>query len=503
MKFLAWDVGIKNLAYSIIDYNIELKTKEIIDWGIVNLMNEVDEDEHKMKICCETNQNGNKCSSKAIFLFQDNPDKGVCKKHNSILKYKFTKFLDLSQTITCSYEIKGKKKGEVKKCSKESIAARKSNLNISYCSQHLKIIQKTETFEIYDLSNDKKKLVKGLTVLMLAKRLYQHLDNLKNVLLDVDEIIIENQPVLKNPTMKTMQILLYGYFIMNGILKDKVKNIHFFSASKKLEAYDDVDGKIIGTLSHLSGQYQVNKKAAILYTLEMIKHSAKWMGFFNTHSKKDDLADAYLTNCYFIDRKFKEKNQKITKTPTKKPKAKSEEKTEHDGDDSESDLFGSDGDVDIEDTGFGVESDSEDEIKKFFEENNPDESKAVSVKVVSRKDSKVNVNSEKEKEKEKNKLEEIVKSMIEEDEEQDEEDDDEESTNIKLGESKPKDKKKFVFNKYTKKPMFFSNKKEVKKEVKQVNPSDFTSVKIPIPKSILATVKNPLAPSGKGKLTLL
>jgi glycerol kinase len=31
MKFLGWDVGIKNLAYSLIDYNEETQTKEIID----------------------------------------------------------------------------------------------------------------------------------------------------------------------------------------------------------------------------------------------------------------------------------------------------------------------------------------------------------------------------------------------------------------------------------------------------------------------------------------
>ena len=372
MKFLAWDVGIKNLAFSIIDYDQELKTKEIIDWGIVNLMNEVDEDDNttKIKVCCESNQNGKKCSSKALFLFQDDPNKGLCKKHTSMLKYKFSKFLDLNQTLMCSYEIKGKKDEDKKKCSKEATVSRKDNLNIGYCGQHLKILQKKEEFEIYDLSNDKKKLVKGLTVLMLAKRLYQHLDKLKEVLLDVDEIIIENQPVLKNPTMKTMQILLYAYFIMNGILKEKVKNIHFFSASKKLEAFDDVDNKIINTLSHLSGQYQVNKKAAILYTLEMIKQNDKWFKFFNNHQKKDDLADAYLTNCYFIDRKFKPKKEIKTVKETKELGKKVGERSEiDDNNESDVDLFGSDIDIDLENTGFSSDGDSGEEINSFFDSN--------------------------------------------------------------------------------------------------------------------------------------
>jgi hypothetical protein len=42
-----------------------------------------------------------------------------------------------------------------------------------------------------------------------------------------------------------------------------------------------------------------------MYTNEMIKNDYNWFNFFNSHHKKDDLADAYLTNCFFIDRHFK------------------------------------------------------------------------------------------------------------------------------------------------------------------------------------------------------
>ena len=33
-------------------------------------------------------------------------------------------------------------------------------------------------------------------------------------LIDVENIFIENQPVLKNPTMKTIQIILYSYYLI-------------------------------------------------------------------------------------------------------------------------------------------------------------------------------------------------------------------------------------------------------------------------------------------------
>jgi hypothetical protein len=156
--------------------------------------------------------------------------------------------------------------------------------------------------------------------------------------------------------MKTIQILLYGWFIMNGILTERIKGIHFFSASKKLEAYDDIDNKIAKTLSHITGQYQVNKKLAILYTTEMIKNDIKWFKFFSGHQKRDDLADAYLTNCYYIDREFKI-NKFAPKIKTKKEKkTNSNTKTKTNDDDSE--------DGNIPDSVFIKDSDDEDDDGK-------------------------------------------------------------------------------------------------------------------------------------------
>ena len=399
MKFLAWDVGIKNLAYSILDFNEETNKKDIIDWGVINLMTEVDEKPKEVHLCCESNANGKKCTQKVVYLFQKDDSKGICKKHHTLNKYKFDKFLDLSVQTTCCFEITNKKESkdstdskEQKICDKNAFYARKDDLTKTYCNQHLKTLQKKEEFEVYEIKKDKKEMVKAQSVLTLAKRLYQHLDNIKDVLLNVEEIIIENQPVLKNPTMKTIQILLYGYFVINGILTDKIDNMHFFSASKKLEAYDDKDNKIIDTLSHLSSGYQINKKASILYTIEMIKNDIKWFKFFNSHIKKDDLADAYLTNCYYIDRRFKinkfavqkkvkaktkkEKEEEFINDETKKPKkftnnlindsdSENENENELDKDLDNLDNFGGDLD-DVEEQENEAEEEEEVKPKKKF-----------------------------------------------------------------------------------------------------------------------------------------
>jgi hypothetical protein len=304
--------------------------------------------------------------------------------HRAMAKYKPCRFLDLSQPITCCYTVNNKKTNTNTICGKNALTSRKDNINITYCNMHLKVMQKKEAFETFEIKKEKKELVRTMSVLLLATRLYEHLNNLKDILLDVDEIIIENQPVLKNPTMKTVQILLYSYFVMNGIMKEKVKNIHFFSASKKLEAFDDVDGKIMKTLSHLSGQYQVNKKAAILFTQEMIKRNPKWFNFFNTHHKKDDLADAYLTNCYFIDRHFKQKTKKDGKMKEKDNdetnttmdmeielnEDNGDDMNVEDADDNESikeeiNLY-SDDDNDMEDNKDDVDTDSDIDLDLYF-----------------------------------------------------------------------------------------------------------------------------------------
>ena len=441
MKFLGWDVGIKNLAYSLIDYNEETQTKEIIDWGVINLMAEVDAEPKHVHLCCESNKKGKKCELKAIYLLQSDETKGVCKVHQKLLKYAQFKFLDLTQKAICCYETYVKKTNITKKCEKAAFTTRKDDLTKGYCNQHLKIVQSQEPFEIYEIKKDKKELVREISILTLSKRLFQHLESLGDILLNVDEIIIENQPVLKNPTMKTIQILLYSYFIINGILKEKVKNINFFSASKKLEAFDDIDNKIFKTLSHITNQYQINKKLAVLYTNEMVKNDIKWFKFFNTHSKKDDLADAYLTNCYFIDRQFKI-NKKAEKIKEKKPKSskKTDNKVNEVGFIDENNIsIVIDDDININD---GLNDEIPEEIEISMDDNLENDLNLTGL----------------------NDLE------------------DDESDN----KNKSKPRKFMKFKQYAKKPKTPSTPKSTSKSI----PSNTQKEKIPIPKSVMATVKN-------------
>ncbi len=118
--------------------------------------------------------------------------------------------------------------------------------------------------------------------------------------LDVDTVVIENQPALKNPTMKSIQMMIYSYFLIKGVSSDSsnIDNIEMVNARHKLKAYK---GPTIAC--DIKDKYKRTKFLGIQYCLSMIVESNQddtWVNIFTTSKKKDDLADAYLQGIYFI-----------------------------------------------------------------------------------------------------------------------------------------------------------------------------------------------------------
>ena len=62
MKILSWDVGIKNLAYCLIDS----ENDKIMDWGIINLLND---ENLKCHGFIDTNNVNSECCKKPIYEF--------------------------------------------------------------------------------------------------------------------------------------------------------------------------------------------------------------------------------------------------------------------------------------------------------------------------------------------------------------------------------------------------------------------------------------------------
>lgn len=122
----------------------------------------------------------------------------------------------------------------------------------------------------------------------------------KDNFLDVDLVVIENQPALKNPTMKSIQMMIYSYFLIKGISSDtsSIQDIQMINARNKLKAYK---GPKIEC--EIKDKYKRTKYLGIEYCKYMISESDQedvWIQLFNQSKKKDDLADAYLQGMYVL-----------------------------------------------------------------------------------------------------------------------------------------------------------------------------------------------------------
>jgi len=294
---VSWDVGIKNLAYCIIkDNNGKF---EILKWDLVDLR-----DTNELK-CCEymkkrKNKDLVKCETKAKFsVVSEGKLIGYCGKHKNKylgleLGWKDKCFVKEKTDNICFYEGK-------KKCEKKSTYI--YNSNEFYCTSHYKSVVNRIERE-HTLKKYKRKGCMSQTVFSLGERLCSKLDEIKE-LLQVDEVLIENQPTLKNPTMKTVSAFLFNYFIVRGIIdkcrtNSKISNIKFMSPSNKLRVDENKTMEVMNKNKDPEKKYKLTKDLAIKYTKILIKDMPEKLSHLEKYKKKDDLCDAFLQGYYYI-----------------------------------------------------------------------------------------------------------------------------------------------------------------------------------------------------------
>ena len=248
-RILSFDVGIKNLAYCILEYNIITTKYLITDWNIINLSSEVEIKKCNYNVINKTYPEGKICGKTASFTCNDSY---FCKVH----KKKYEKDEKNKKNIKFMKEIKKKK------------AVKKPLIELN------------------------KTMVKKI----------DEIDEIKNI----DEVVIENQPSLKNPHMKSIQMMIFSYFVMRGITdpineESTIKDIVMLSARNKLKIYD---GPVIEC--NITDKYRKNKWLAIQYCEKMIvTQDTKYIEQYSQSKKKDDLADSFLQGVFYLNKKFK------------------------------------------------------------------------------------------------------------------------------------------------------------------------------------------------------
>jgi hypothetical protein len=300
MKLLSIDVGIKNLAYCLFDFNLVTREYTILLWDVINLCGKVPN--------CSTVG----CKKVAKFM-HSNGHTYLCPTHAKKSTY-------IISTANLSLKKFNKMKlADLQKVIKEytipltaSIVKKEAVLKTVLEFMAPKLLQSVTTTGANDLD-----LIK-LGVAMrdaFDTEFEQHLSTL-------DHIVIENQISPIANRMKTLQGMIAQYFIMHNKIK-----ITFVSAANKLKGASpahsasltplgekaDADAEPVTTISLEPGDgadgasppdYAARKKEGIKITLSLIiNNHPLWLSHFNQHKKKDDLADAFLQGKWFLHNK--------------------------------------------------------------------------------------------------------------------------------------------------------------------------------------------------------
>ena len=186
--------------------------------------------------------------------------------------------------------------------------------NLGYCILYKDLTINNEKnliihkWGIINILEDNEKC-KDISLDEIGTRMYKRLQD-EFLEENITEVLLENQPVLKNPVMKSIQILIMGFFKYESIILGReIKLIKLINASNKLK----LGKKLIQfneseDILKIKSKYNRNKKLAILYTnyfleKELYSDYNKYNTLFNEHKKKDDLSDAFLQGLYYIKKK--------------------------------------------------------------------------------------------------------------------------------------------------------------------------------------------------------
>jgi hypothetical protein len=266
MKILSIDVGIKNLAFCLFEKKVNSQNFCISKWDVVNIS-----DSQEVMVCKFIN-----CNKPAKFKKND---LCYCLKHskkqsfqiptieqkpNFINKQKIQKLYDIANEHNIIYEKKIKK-------------VELSKLINDHISEHYFDTIENKRADDIDLFNI------GINIKIKFNKLFENEEK-------IDYVIIENQISPIATRMKTIQGMIVQYFVMSGL---HVDHIEFISAANKLKNCDIKD-KL---------NYSDRKKLGITKCLEIITNDFRFsehIDYFNTHKKKDDLADSFLQGMWFL-----------------------------------------------------------------------------------------------------------------------------------------------------------------------------------------------------------
>ena len=290
MKILSIDVGIKNLAFCLLEKDDQGTDKSgdkiaILKWDTINLAQKIESK------CCEIEKN-TQCNKPAKFTKNS---KCYCLKHSKKQQFQIPTsqlkpaFLNKQKMNTLCQIADDYKIKYPQPCKKADVLSLINDYIYNSC------------FEPIDNTSASK-----IDLVTIGRNMQYKFDEiLEEHILSIDKVIIENQISPIANRMKTIQGMIAQYFIM----RNNNIQIDFVNASNKLKAVTTsttIACEGTKNADPKKMKYSDRKKMGIQQCLEFLSTYSfqEWDEFFKAHSKKDDLADSFLQALWYINNKL-------------------------------------------------------------------------------------------------------------------------------------------------------------------------------------------------------
>lgn len=253
MKLISFDVGLRNLAYCVLE-GTNRQDVRIVDWNIIDILGE------------QSGLDAPRCSRCAASATYRHATEGTlaCSRHKGKQGKAVTK-TDLAKKSPAEL------RGELDRWGLQCESKRKSDL-VTILYRHAR-------------QNTWLRCVRSAfsgSVIDLAPAIVTSLDRRAEIWKGADKVCFENQP---DRRMFAVQGMLHMYFCCRGFACEGV------SATHKLNNIVTIDDRI--------DSYKGRKKTGILHAEALAP--AEWTAHLLKHPKKDDLADSFLQGLWVLE----------------------------------------------------------------------------------------------------------------------------------------------------------------------------------------------------------
>jgi hypothetical protein len=249
MKLISFDVGLRNLAYCILEGTNRSNLK-ITFWDLIDVM--------------------------AENVGHDSPKCFKCKKPAN--------WVQGTQYACTLHKSKGKTftKTELNKKSKEELSVLGSSFGIEGTTKKVLV---DALYKHYSSTIWKRciKSCKQGSVVDLAEPIKKALESRLSLWKNADLVVFEQQP---DKRMLCVQSMMHMWFVCQGYKAKGVSAVHKLSN--------------MITLNDSTKTYKGRKKTGILHAAELVP-TEEWKVYMMKHPKKDDLADAFLQGLWVLE----------------------------------------------------------------------------------------------------------------------------------------------------------------------------------------------------------